>query len=274
MDAVKLCRGGAGRAFSRGEAVAIIGALGVRQRSMVRAFVARLGTRGVDVTRMRDGELVDWLVRQVSSGHLVAVRTNDVEPDAGGDKDLVELRKLVRQIDGLAQGKLVADGRQHKLVAGQDLAKVGDRDHYHIVRQGDARAVLDSVARLAGGSGVLAGLLATASGKLSRDWRPPLEPDGLVLLRRIPVVAAHKPALAEVMSPSALKKLRDEGWVEIALVDAGGEPVADADYEVKLPDGQTKTGATDKKGAGRCEGIMPGECLVRFPKAKGPVGLA
>lgn len=274
MDALKLCRDGGGRALLRGQAVALIGGLGARQWATVRAFVARLGVRGVDLTRLRDGELGNWLARQVSSGQLVAVRTGGAEPDAGGDKELVELRKLVRQIDGLSQGKLMADGRQHKLVAGQDLAKVSDRDNYHIVRQGDARAVLATVARLAGDGGVLPGLLATASGKLSRDWRPPLEPDGLVLLRRIPVVAAHKPALAEVMSPSALKKLRDEGWVEIALVDAGGEPIADADYEVKLPDGQSKTGTTDKKGAGRFEGIMPGECLVRFPKAKGPVGLA
>lgn len=274
VDALKLCGNGGGRALSRGETVALVGALGPRQWWTVRAFVARLGVRGVDLTRMRDGELGGWLVRQVSAGQLVAVRTNDAPSDAGGDKALIELRKLVRQIETQLQGKLVADGRRHKLVAGEDLTKLADRDSYHIVSQAEARAVLDRVAGSAGGSGVLPGLLATARGKLSRDWRPPFEPDGLVLLRRIPVVAAHKPALAEVMSPSALKKLRDEGWVEIALVDAGGEPIVDADYEVKLPDGQTKRSTTDPKGAARFEGIMPGECLVSFPKAKGPVGLA
>jgi hypothetical protein len=271
VDALKLCHGGAGIALARGETDLIVASLGMRQLPAARSFLSRLGLRGVDLTRLRDDQVREWLRRQVASAQLVAVRVGAV--DTGGSKPLLELRKVVRQIEALLQGKLVAQGRQHKLVAGDDLNKLVDRNRYHVVGQADARAVLASVARQSGVGGVLPELLAKAGDKLSRDWRPPFSPDGLVLLRQIPVLAAHK-SVTEAVSPSAIRKLLDEGWVEIVLVDAGMEPVPDADFEVKLPDGQTKTSTTDKKGAARFEGILPGECLVRFPKAKGPVGLA
>jgi hypothetical protein len=54
-------------------------------------------------------------------------------------------------------------------------------------------------------------------------------------------------------------------WVEIALVDKEGNPVAGQDYEIRLPDGRIVTGALDDRGAARVEGIDPGTCKIRFP---------
>jgi hypothetical protein len=114
-------------------------------------------------------------------------------------------------------------------------------------------------------------LLARARAKLTRDWRPPLSPDGLVLLRRIIVLSSQRPDVGPAMTPSAMKKLRDEGCIEIEFVDAGMEPVENVDFEVRLADGQTKSGRTSKKGLARYEDITPGVCRVRFPNVKSPV---
>lgn len=38
------------------------------------------------------------------------------------------------------------------------------------------------------------------------------------------------------MTPSAMKKLRDEGSIEIEFVDAGMEPIENVDYDVRLED--------------------------------------
>jgi hypothetical protein len=62
-----------------------------------------------------------------------------------------------------------------------------------VVRQDDARRVLDGLAKQSGAAGELAGLLGQASAKLTPDWRPPFtQPDGLILLRRSVVLAATK----------------------------------------------------------------------------------
>lgn len=54
-------------------------------------------------------------------------------------------------------------------------------------------------------------------------------------------------------------------WIEIALVDESGAPVADEDYRIELPDGSIREGRTDDEGQARIEGVDPGTCLVSFP---------
>jgi hypothetical protein len=272
VDGIKMCSTGGTRALRRDETTAVLAALDPRQAMKVRVFLSQLGLRGVALTGPRDADLRDLLRRLVATGELVGLRLGAA--DASPSDESADLRKLIRDIEALVRGRLRVGGGQYRLVAGPQLGKLADRDQYQVVGQAEARKVLDTAAQASGGGGPLVDLLGKASTQLSRDWRPPLEPDGLVLLRRIPRLGTLTPAPVEALSPSALRKLRDEGWIEVVLVDAGMEPIADADYEVKLPDGQTKMSKTDKKGATRFEGIMPGECLVRFPKAKGPVGLA
>ena len=54
-------------------------------------------------------------------------------------------------------------------------------------------------------------------------------------------------------------------WVEIALVDDDGLPVAFEPYQVELPDGSMIEGTLDGTGQARIEGIDPGTCKVSFP---------
>jgi len=273
-DAIRMCRDGGFEKASPAEANALVGGLDHRRAGSVRAFVAQSRLACAPLVSIRDEQLLALLRAWVKNQELVVLRPSGMV--AGGEgKALLEQRKLVREIESQVRGGLVADGRHYKLVAGEDLRKLPDRDRYEVARQADALRVLDTVAKQlgdGGGQGV-SSLVARVRDQLTRDWRPPALPDGLVLLRRIAVLAAQKQVEAPAFSPSALKKLRDEGWIEIVFVDAGMEPIADADFDLRLSDGQVKTGKTNEEGTSRQEGITPGECQVRFPKAKGPVAL-
>jgi len=178
----------------------------------------------------------------------------------------------MQTIESAAKG-LVYGGRHYKLVVGTDLARTPDRDSYQVVGRDEACRLLESMAGQAAGAGGLKDLLPKAIEQLSRDWRPPLSPTGLVLLRKEAVPRRAPTATAAAISPSALLRLRDEGWIEIAFVDAGMEPVASVDFDLRLADGDRKSGTTNANGSARFEGIVPGECMVRFPKVDGPVVL-
>ncbi len=51
-------------------------------------------------------------------------------------------------------------------------------------------------------------------------------------------------------------------WVEIAVVDDTGAPVAYAPYRIEVPGGEIVEGWTDDKGVARIEGILPGTCRI------------
>lgn len=54
-------------------------------------------------------------------------------------------------------------------------------------------------------------------------------------------------------------------FVELEVVDLGGNPVQGEAYELDLPHGVTRTGALDARGRLRLEGLPPGECTLRLP---------
>jgi hypothetical protein len=239
----------------------------------VRDFVLRARIPAPPLAGLDDGSLWALLLAWVKHREILLLHGCEMGVSEEA-KTLLDRRRLVREIEEKTRGRLAYGGRTYRLVAGEDLGRLPDRDRYEVAGQTEAARVLDAVAHEHGGGTVgLPGLLGQARAKLSRDWRPPFEPDGLVLLRRVPVLTAQKQDVAPAMTPSALKKLRDEGWIEIVFVDAGMEPVADVDFDLRLADGGAKSGKTNEKGLARYEGITPGECKVRFPKAKGPVAL-
>ena len=55
-------------------------------------------------------------------------------------------------------------------------------------------------------------------------------------------------------------------WVEIALTDQEGHPVAGAAYQITVPGGTVVEGSTDGKGRGRVDGIDSGSCRITFPQ--------
>ena len=63
---------------------------------------------------------------------------------------------------------------------------------------------------------------------------------------------------------SGILKFKD--YVEIILKNPRGEPIADEEYILMLPDGSEITGNLDSEGYAKVEGIPPGKVTVRFPK--------
>ena len=55
-------------------------------------------------------------------------------------------------------------------------------------------------------------------------------------------------------------------WIEIALVDAEGNPVAGESYKITTPDGAVHDGSLNAKGRARIDGIDAGTCKITFPK--------
>jgi N-acetyl-anhydromuramyl-L-alanine amidase AmpD len=54
-------------------------------------------------------------------------------------------------------------------------------------------------------------------------------------------------------------------FVELEVVDLGGNPVPSEAYELDLPHGVTRTGSLDAHGKLRLEGLPPGDCTLRLP---------
>jgi hypothetical protein len=234
-----------------------------------RRFAAEIRLTSSPLREVSDQKLLALVRKAIRLGRLLAVRQTQATTVVSRT---TALRRLVAQIEKQARGKLLFRGRQYKLVVDVDLAKLPDREDYETVGQTEARIVLAGMAKE---NRAPAELLGQTSENITKDWRAPFsQPDGLVLLRRIPTRAAAAKDLDPAITPSALRKLRDEGWLEIVLVDAGMEPVADKDYDVRLADGGTKSGKTSEKGFARLEGLTPGECMVRFPTVEGPVVLS
>jgi hypothetical protein len=59
--------------------------------------------------------------------------------------------------------------------------------------------------------------------------------------------------------------LEYKDYVEIYLKNPGGEPIADEEFILTLPDGSEIEGNVDSEGYAKVEGIPPGKVSVRFP---------
>lgn len=238
--------------------------------AQARTFLAQSPSLIVSPDATGDYNVAESIREWLRRGELVAVK----RVGAGRvDDPSAEQRKLARAVAEAAHGNLHQGRRQYKLVAGNDVDKVGDRETFTVVPRVEAKRILDGIGQETGSSGELKAALTKAIAALSRDWQAPLSPNGLVLLRKLYLPATVTPDAVVALTPSAIKKLKDEGWIEIAMVDAGGEPIADVDFDVRLADGSTESGKTSAKGEARFQPVVPGECRVTFPNLKTPVVL-
>jgi hypothetical protein len=233
----------------------------------IRAFAARAPLPRVYLHETDDRQLLHMIRQAIQNGWLIALRKGD-----GAGKppsETQERRRLVGRIEQQTRGKLSHEGRQYKIVVDVDLAGVPSRDSYEVVGQSDARRVLDGLAKQAGTTGELAGLLGQASAKLTPDWRLPIQPDGLILLRRIVAVAAAKPSDTASVTPSQLKEMLDKAALVIHVVDLKQKPQKDLAFQIEAPDGSTVSGKLDEDGRGRAQSSAPGLFTVTFPDLDG-----
>jgi hypothetical protein len=58
---------------------------------------------------------------------------------------------------------------------------------------------------------------------------------------------------------------KEKSWIDIQLLDAGGQPLAGEPYKLELPDGTVIEGMLDAQGCAGVEVMDPGNCKVTFP---------
>ncbi len=258
-EALRLCSGGGCEEVPAHRGVAWVERLSSRDRADVRRFVAREGLCPFNLSDVSDESLLRLLRDKVQGRELAVIREG--ESGAGGDGRAAELGRLVREIEKAARQGLSYGGRRYRLVADIELDGIPGRDNYEVVPQKDAVAVLGALAEQAGRNGGLAKLLAEAAGLLTKDWRPPMYPEGLVLLRRIFARAATAATDGPALTPSQLKKLTQKDWIEIELVDQDGEPVS-MPYKLELTDDSTRKGEFDEDGFLGVYEIESGNCKL------------
>jgi hypothetical protein len=208
-DAVRLCRGGGFAELLHHQAEAYLTMAGRRDLALVRDFIQRAHLASFPVSRFGDLQLVALLRKLAKGGDLVVVRES-AETAQSGVPSLVQQRRIVRAIESKLRRPLNHEGRRYRLVAAEDLARLPDRDHYEVVSQSVAVRVLEALIRQA--DPALVALLAEARALLTRDWRPPFFPDGLVMLRRSAQVVAPVTHNEPPLTPSQLQKLMSPDW--------------------------------------------------------------
>jgi hypothetical protein len=263
-DAIRLCRDGGYENLSSQQAAAHLGNLGGRAMAQVREFVVQARLSGFRLSELDDGDLLAQLRHSIASKDVVALRA--CEGDSGEGSSTVVERRLVREIDSKTKRRLSYSGRQYRLVAGDDLQKLPDRDNYEVVRHDEATKVLSALAdQIGNAQGDVPPLLARARDELTPDWRPSQRPDGLVLLRRIASIQAQSPDAGPALTPSQIKQLSTKNeWIEIQVTDDLGKPYTGL-HRIELPDGGIDEGNFDAEGLWGNYDIKPGKCKLLYP---------
>jgi hypothetical protein len=270
LDALRLCREGDYDALNAFRAMSELEWPGRRVDWQMRDFVARRRLSSFPLSSLDDHKVMDLIKRGIKNGDLVAVRKVDAATLAARpvDPSVAQLR-LIREIESQTRGKLTESGRQYRLLCDIDFEKFADRNSYYVVRQDEAKQVLDAMAKETGTSAELAVLFGKAREQLTRDWRPPHHPDGLILLRRAPVVRAPVADDGPALTPSRMRRLIEEAALEVLVVDLDKTPQKGVDYRIKAPDGNVATGELDKEGRARVKSSAPGVFTVVFPELDG-----
>lgn len=227
-----------------------------------RHFISDLRLNSFPLSQMDDHEVLELIRQALNNRRLVAIQKGAEQPAI--PSVTVQLRRLVAQVEKATHGKLSHQGRQYKLVVDVELASTPGRDYYEVASQSEARAALDSVAKISPAS---ADLLKQASDKLTKDWSPPFQPDGLILLRRIPTQFSAPKDTGPAITPSQMKALLQKDWIEIELVDQDGEP-CHMHYRLELASSSVREGELDEDGCLNVSEIESGMCKLTLGEVK------
>jgi hypothetical protein len=260
LDALRLCDEGTFEAVSSADARWNFERDSRRLCWEIQDFAVRVGLASPFSSSCDHDDLAELVRQAIQRGELVGLRKNPAL-FVRANKPTIEQRRLVAEISAKTRGRLNQGGRQYKLVAGDDLKGTSDRDSYDVVAREEARRVLDQLAREPGIAGDLAALLGKARDKLTRDWRPPMAPDGLILLRRNAAVRIASSETGPALTPSQIKKLAAKDWIEIEVVEEDDSAYVGS-YRLERPDSTSTQGNFDAKGFFGDYDIETGKCKL------------
>jgi hypothetical protein len=122
----------------------------------------------------------------MAGGALVAVRECEGKTSPA-TPSLVKQRRVLSALATANPDAMLFKGGLYRLLSDADFKRIQDLDDYIVINRADATRVLTGLAESA--SAVRARLFRQAADLLTHDWRPPLSPDGLILIKRR--VSAH-----------------------------------------------------------------------------------
>jgi hypothetical protein len=269
IDAIRLC--GARGAYERASETETL--WGLRDCRMdlgwqIRRFALDIRLLSPYGSQTGDDDVFVQITAAIERRELVGLRRNRAVVAVETEPTRIE-RQLIRNIESQTRGWLSEAGRKYKLVAGADLPGMPDRDSYEVVRHDDARRVLDAIAKQSTGQADLVAQMGQARDTLSPDWRPPLGPKGLVLVRKIVAPRAAVSTNEEASTPSQIREMMEKAALEIHVVDLNQKPQDGLAFRIAMPDGGTVAGKLDKDGRGRAKSSTPGVFSVTFPDLDG-----
>jgi outer membrane protein OmpA-like peptidoglycan-associated protein len=223
----------------------------------VRDFLTKLRLPKDSLAFLDDHATIALLRQLLKRGMIAVLRESQGSRLATRDTAIAQ-RRLVRAIESRTHGRLGFGGRQFRLVT--ELSSLPQRESYEVVARRDAEQVLDGLASQS--EPELAKLLGQAKAKLTRDWRPPLQPDGLILVRRVVVQQAAGAPTEPAITPSQMKKLvKQTDWIEIEVVYEDDEPYT-GPYRLQLSDQTMTNGSFDDEGFYGNHDIVSGNCKL------------
>lgn len=231
-DAVRLCREGG---YEPLPPHASSHAITMQPAAQARDFAAKAGILSRTLSDCPDLSLLAELRSLIVAGTLVAVRTCEDQPSQAAPS-LVKQRRLLRAIASARPEAMRFKGGIYRLLTDADFRRLPDLDEYTVVSRADAVEVLKGLA--ASASFARARLFTEAAELLTPDWRPPLSPDGLILLKKTvtartaqrnagPAEKAQQGAASQAAEPT--EEAEPKRPCEVALADASskGTPFCD-----------------------------------------------
>jgi hypothetical protein len=210
--AIRLCSQGDHQPLAGATGLWHIDRIGHTAMAALRGFVRQARLSSTRLTLLDDREVLAMVRDAVVRRDLVVLQVC-AERTTEATDSTTACRRLIRRIVALAGPKLAHGGRQYALVADLDFAKLANQGGNVVVRHDEAVAVLDGLARSPGRGGAeLATLLGEARSKLTRDWRPPLTPDGIVMVHLAAVAKAATRPDAPAITPSQMRELVKKQW--------------------------------------------------------------
>jgi hypothetical protein len=264
-NAIRMCARGGFLKVAPSRAIGILDNAGRSMYPELRAFVSRARISPFPPSLMDDDGLRELVRGHIRTGGLVGVHRDGKAVTSAGH-ETGRQRRLIRDIEKILRSRISVAGRSYKLVADVDLGRVPRRHEYEVVRHDEAVQVLERLAALQAGAG-LPNLLREASGKLTRDWRPPIsQPDGLILLRHVPTVAAVGAPQAPV-TPSQMAKLvaqQASVTLEVVVLGLDDKPLQGLTYVIDAPDAETFEGDLGASAKTKITSTRKGTAGVRL----------
>jgi hypothetical protein len=233
IESLRLRRGGAWEEVSESSALWEFERQHRRLSREIRSFAFDIGLASPYSTTSGDWDLVELIRANIGRGALIGLRRGRAK--AAATQPILEQRHLVRDLE--AHGRLNEGGRLYTLVAGTDVDGIAERNSFEVVQHDEAVRVLDAIAKLTATRPEVATLLAKARAMLSRDWRAPLEPDGLVLLRKTVVPRMTASHDGPAITPSQIRAM-------VEAQDASEEPtirLVNVEAQCFVPGQETNT---------------------------------